>query len=152
MDSDQLLQSLGVDLGLPNLQFDKNGCARLAIEGAPALNFERDAKGCIHLYSVLCPLPPEDREELYAQLLQGNLFGTSTAGSSLAIDEVHREVVLCRSIPADLATGPAFIAEVEAFVAAAEDWQARLSGPQRAGSSMPVTASASPMMDHFLRG
>ncbi|HTH80059.1 MAG TPA: type III secretion system chaperone [Ramlibacter sp.] len=151
MDSDQLLQSLGLDLGLPNLRFDDNGCARLAIEGAPALNFERDANGSIHLYSVLCPQPPEGREALYAQLLQGNLFGTSTAGASLAIDEVHREVVLCRTISADLATAPAFIAEVEAFVAAAEDWQARLAGPGIANSTL-ARAPASPMMDHFLRG
>jgi hypothetical protein len=156
MDADQLLQTLAVELALPNLRFDANGCARLAIDGAPALNFERDASGMIHLYSVLCPQPPEGREALYAQLLQGNLFGTSTAGASLAIDELHREVVLCRTVSTDLMTGPAFVSMVEAFAAAAENWQARLAGP-RASDSLAIASSAaaptaSPMMDHFLRG
>jgi hypothetical protein len=151
MDPDQLLQSLGLDLGLPSLRFDANGCARLAIDGAPALNFERDAKGSIHLYSVLCSQPQEGREALYAQLLQGNLFGTSTGGGALAVDESKREVVLCRTIFIDQTTAPAFMSQVEAFVAAAEDWKSRLSSPQTAGTpSAPVPAT--PMLNHFLRG
>jgi hypothetical protein len=151
MDTDQLLQSLGLSLGLTNLRFDANGCARLAIDGAPALNMERDAVGGLHLYSVLCPLPPEGREAIYAQLLQGNLFGTSTGGGALAIDELHGEIVLCSNIKAELASAPAFASHVEAFVAAAEDWQSRL-GKAPVEDSAAIRPPATQMMSHFLRG
>src|SRR3569623_1000773 len=82
MDPEQLLQSLGLSLNEPNLRFDANGCARLAIDGAPALDFERGGNGILHVYSVLGPLPPEGREVLFTELLKGNLFGSSTAGAS----------------------------------------------------------------------
>jgi hypothetical protein len=152
MDLDQLLQSLAVTLGLPTLRFDANGCARIAIEGAPALNFERDTSGtALHLYSVLGPLPSEGRETLYTQLLQGNLFGTATAGASLAIDDLHGEVVLCRTVKTDAINGPAFAALVETFVAAAEDWQGRLNSAP-AAAQMASEPLAPRMMSQFLRG
>ncbi|WP_048439631.1 type III secretion system chaperone [Caenimonas sp. SL110] len=151
MDADQLIQSLGLTLGLPNLRFDAHGCARLAIEGAPALNLERDASGGLHLYSVLCPIPPDGREAVYSQLLQGNLFGTATAGASLAVDELHGEIVLCDNVKAEQASAQTFATQVEAFVAAAEDWQGRLStAPSQARS--PASQAAPRMMDHFIRG
>lgn len=152
MDTDQLLASLGLTLGLPNLRFDANGCARLAIDGAPALNFERDAHGGLHLYSVLGPIPPEGREALYAQLLQGNLFGTSTAGASLAIDNQHGEVVLCCNVHAAQASAPDFSAHVEAFVAAAEEWQGRISRAPADEAPTSGQLMTPRMMEHFLRG
>lgn len=152
MDTDQLLASLGLTLGLPNLRFDDNGCARLAIDGAPALNFERDASGGLHLYSVLAPVPPEGREALYAQLLQGNLFGTSTAGASLAIDDIHGEVVLCSNVNAAQASASGFSAQVEAFVAAAEDWQGRISRAPAADAPHSGQLVEPRLMSHFLRG
>jgi hypothetical protein len=150
MDLDQLLQSLALNLGLPpDLRFDANGCARIAIDGAPALNFERDTAGsAMHLYSVLGPLPSEGREALYTQLLQGNLFGASTAGASLAIDELHGEVVLRCTVANESISAPAFASLVEAFVGAAEDWHDRLT---RAPDATP-DAAAPRMMEHFLRG
>lgn len=151
MDAEQLLQTLAVTLGLPDLRFDHNGCARLAIDGAPALNFERDASGGIHLYSVLCSLPSERREAVYEQLLKGNLFGTATAGATLAVDELHREIVLCRTVSCENATGPGFSTLVEAFVGAAEDWQGRLSRAPEGDETPVMPVAAQGMMQHFLR-
>jgi len=152
MDLDQLLQSLALALGLPNLRFDANGCARIAIDGAPALNFERDAAGrAMHLYSVLAPLPPKGREALYTRLLQGNLFGTATAGAALAVDESHGGGVLFRTVITDAINAPAFAALVEAFVGAAEDWQGRLNGAPEAAPD-PAAEVASRMMQNFVRG
>lgn len=150
MDPDQLLQSLGLTLGLPNLRFDEHGCARVSVEGAPALDFERQER-VIHVYSVIAPLPPEGREALYAQLLQGNLFGASTAGASLSIDELQGEVVLCRTFVAESTSAQAFASDVEAFVGAAEDWQARLTGANPDAPNAPQL-NAPRMMSHFLRG
>jgi hypothetical protein len=154
MDPDQLLQSLGLSLNVPDLRFDGNGCARLAIDGAPALDFERGGQGILHVYSVLGPLPPEGREAVYAELLKGNLFGAATAGASLAVDFLYGEIVLCRTVATEHAVAHVFATEIEAFVAAAEDWKARLIGAPRDaaitdhGGRFPAPR----MMDHFLRG
>ncbi len=154
MDADQLLQSLGVALNVPDLRFDKNGCARLAIDGAPALDFERGGPGILHVYSVLGQLPPEGREALYGDLLKGNLFGKETAGASLAVDFLYGEVVLCRTVATEHAVSHAFAAEMESFVAAAEEWKGRLEkSPGDAPSHQALAAFPAPqMMDHFLRG
>jgi hypothetical protein len=152
MDADQLLQSLGVALGLPDLCFDANGCARVAVDGAPAVNFERDEGGGIHVYSVLGPLPREERGALYAQLLQGNLFGSTTAGATLAVDADYGEVILCRTFMAELSTAPAFAAAVEAFVGAAEDWQVRIARAPSAGSHDGAAPAMRQGMDAYLRG
>jgi hypothetical protein len=152
MDPDQLLQSLGLSLDLPNLRFDGNGCARLLIDDAPALNFERDANGAIHLYSVLAPLPPDGREALFANLLRGNLFGESTAGASLAIDEPRGEILICRTVVAELMTGPAFVTMVEVFVDAAQNWAGRITHAPSSSASTAASFGAMPMLDHFMRG
>ena len=128
MQADKLLQSLGLHLDVPDLHFNEHGCARLVIDGAPALDFEREHTGAIHMYSVLAPLPPEGRSSIYAQMLQGNLFGASTAGATLAIDDLHAEVVLCRTVTTKHVGVNEFASKVESFVAAAEDWQRRLGG------------------------
>lgn len=158
MDADQLLQSLGLALNVPNLRFDENGCARLAIEGAPALDFERGSSGILHIYSVLGRLPPDGREALFGELLKGNLFGATTSGASLAVDFLHGEIVLCRLIATEQASGHVFAKEVEAFIAAAEDWARRLaegpsaSAPASMGSAIEARFPAPQLMDHFLRG
>jgi hypothetical protein len=152
MDADELLQSLGLSLGLHDLRFDSNGCARMAVRSAPAVNFERDDAGDIHLYSVLCPLPSQGREAFYETLLQGNLFGTSTAGSSLALDSDYGQVSLCRTIVTERTSAAGFAAEVEAFVNTADDWQSRLTRTP-VESKAPELIHAQPeRMDYFMRG
>jgi hypothetical protein len=150
MDPEQLLQSLATALSLPDLRFDGNGCARLAIDDAPALNFER-TNSAVHLYSVLAPLPPEGRESLYAQLLKGNLFGEATAGCSLAIDEPRNEILMCRTVVAEFASGPSFVSLVELFVDTARDWQGRIAYAPASDSDSP-SLTAPMMMDQFVRG
>jgi hypothetical protein len=150
MDPEQLLQSLATTLDLPGLRFDGHGCARIAIDDAPALNFERTSSA-IHLYSVLAPLPPEGRESLYAQMLKGNLFGEATAGSSLAIDEPRNEILMCRTVVAEFASGPSFVSIVEQFVDTAREWQGRIA--HAPASDVDSHSLAAPMMmDQFVRG
>lgn len=142
MTADQLLHELGLTLGLPGLRFDANHCARLMFDGKTALNFEHDpGAACIHVYATLAPLPATGREALYAQLLQGNLFGAQTGGAALAVDAAHHEVVLCRSVALEGASGAAFAAVVERFVAAAEEWTQRLAG---ASAAPPAAAASAP--------
>jgi hypothetical protein len=151
VNPDELLESLGLALGLPDLRFDANGCARLAIENAPALNFERDEGGAIHLYSVLGPLPAQPRVALYAQLLQGNMFGSSTEGATLSVDPLFGEVVLCRTVLTEFTSAYGFASIAESFVAAAEDWAGRLSGGPADATPPPTPTLSIERMDHYLR-
>lgn len=151
MDPDQLISSLGLAVGLPNLRFDANGCARLSVEGAPALNFERE-DGAIHVYSVLGPLPAEGREILFTILLRGNLFGASTAGAALAIDELQDEVVLCRTFAAESTGADGFATDVEALVDAAEHWRARLGAAITPGEPIAEAPASYRLMNPLLRG
>lgn len=137
MSPDQLLNDLGLTAGIPSLQFDDRGCARLMFDGRLAVNFENDSDaGCIHLYTPVAPLPPDGLEALCKTLLVANLFGEQTLGATLAIDDIEHEIILCRCVPVHDATGKAFADILERFVAAAEDWTHKL------GSGMAQTPLA----------
>jgi hypothetical protein len=149
MDADQLLNSLGVAMGLPGLAFDGNGCARLMFDGKLAVNLEHDADaGTIQAFSAIAPLPARGREALYSMLLQGNLFGGETQGATLAIDIAQQEVVLSRAIDVAATGAPAFAALIEAFVNATEHWQQRVANSGGAAAPVPIVTR----IENFLRG
>ena len=151
MDADQLLNSLGIAMGLQQLAFDEQGCARLMFDGKLAVNLEHEAGSAVlQMYSVVGELPPEDREVLYAMLLKANLFGGETQGATLAVDPLQHEIVLCRTVALEGLPAAAFAAQVEAFVSTTEHWQQRLAGG--VASLVAPIAVAPPRMDTFLRG
>ena len=87
MNARQHLQDIALTLGLPALDFDSNGCARMLFDGKVAVNFESDElSGQLHLYCDLGELPLRGREALYRALLEANLFGVQTQGATLAVD------------------------------------------------------------------
>jgi len=79
------------------------------------------------LYSTLDRLPTEAREQVYEQLLAGNLFSRQTRGSVLAIAPLEQEIVLTRTIPLSKLDHQEFAEILESFVAAAEEWASRLA-------------------------
>lgn len=136
---DQLLLDLGQTAGLTQpLRFDAQGCARLVFDTSLAIDFERDDDArVLQVYSVLGPLPAEGREALYRRLLEANLFGAATSGSTLAVDGNTQEVVLCRTVDVDEMGGPAFVQLVERFVATADDWKKLLLSGGGVNPSVP---------------
>lgn len=130
MDANQLLTSLGLAVGLPDLKFDHNGCARLLFDQRIAVDLERDADaGCIHVYTVLGAAPPPGTgEALYRRLLEGNLFGSQTQGAALAVDAATHEILLSRSLDVEAASADDFARLVEKFLAATEHWKQELAG------------------------
>ena len=86
MKPEQLLNDLGLTMGLTDLKFNEQGCARLVFDGKTSVNLESDADtGQLQIYTDLCPLPPEGREALYLSLLKVHLFGLQTQGATLAV-------------------------------------------------------------------
>lgn len=148
--NDQLLLDLGQQAGLgAPLQFNERGCARLMVDGRIGLDFEADADaGTIQVYSVLGEVPLAGREALYRQLLEANLFGSATAGATLAIDEQTNEIVLCRTVTSEETSAAAFARLVENFIAAAEEWLQKIAdftspAPDAAGAQSSAAANGS---------
>lgn len=155
--TDQLLLDLGQMAGLPQpLRFDQHGCARLMFDAHLGIDFERHADaGLIQVYSVLGPVPAEGRDALFQQLLEANLFGADTGGSTLALDSEMGEVVLCRSVATDGMAAAAFVQLVEQFASVAEDWKTRLArhkAPATSTAAAPLQpVDQMPGMGAFLR-
>lgn len=87
-----------------------------------------ESAGVLHVYSSLGGLPVSGREAVMETLLTGNLFGAETAGGALAYDPAEGDVVLCRAVPTEDLAASELVTVVEQHVAAAEEWQKRLSG------------------------
>jgi hypothetical protein len=154
MTADELLNDLGLTAGLQDLRFDTNGCARLMFDGKTAVNFENDeGAGCIHLYTPIAPLPPDKLDTLYRTLLEANLFGEKTLGATLAIDDLEHEIVLCRCVQVQDATGKSFAEILERFVSAAEDWIERINhvGGFENTDNETSTDPSMPPLGSFLR-
>ena len=154
MKPEQLLNDLGLTMGLPDLKFNEQGCARLVFDSKTSVNLESDADtGQLRIYAVLWPLPPEGREALYLSLLEGNLFGLQTQGATLAIDSANYQVVLCRTLVADELSANSFLAIIESFVNCAEQWRAQIEGggqPQPAAAMQTLTVPS--QFQGFIRG
>jgi hypothetical protein len=132
MDADQLLKSLGIAMGLPDLCFDNNGCTRMLFDGKTAVSIEHDPDTeILQIYSILGPLPSQNEINVFQQLLAGNLFCTQTLGATLAIDELHHEVILCRNVSTRNISCEAFSTIIEQFVATAEAWEIKLNSPMQ---------------------
>lgn len=155
MHAEQLLLELGQQAGIAQpLRFDAHGCARLMLNEALFINFEHDADAdALHIYSALCEIPPQGREALYRKLLEANLFGSQTAGATLAIDDLHHEVVLCRSLALDSLAPAAFVQNVEQFIATAELWLRETQAQEGAPPTAQEASAAVAPLAHaaFLR-
>jgi len=134
-DALDLLAAYGQMMGLPSLKFNEQGCARLMFDDTVAVDLEIDEPGnCVHLYSVLGPVPPGDNHVLYRQLLEGNLFGQQTGGALLAVDGTREDLLVCSRVGLPGATPAGLALSIDALAGAARDWQQRLaSGALQAG-------------------
>lgn len=50
------------------------------------------------LECTLGPCPKDRTEELFTEMLEGNLFGKTTFGSVLSLDEKGEKIMLCRVV------------------------------------------------------
>ena len=153
MKAEQLLNDLGLSMGMKGLMFNDQGCARLVFDEKYIINLELNSlTEQLHIYSDLGGLPDQAREQLYLKLLNANLFHAQTGGASLAVDSVHQQVVLCRTLNAEPLSGQEFFEIIETFVNAVEDWQVKINqmpAPSHTGSMPALDTRA---MQGFIRG
>jgi hypothetical protein len=148
-----LLTAFGQLTGLPNLRFDSQGCARLVFGSSVPIDLEVDSNtNNIWLYGVLGPVPPGGRERLYRALLEGNLFGTQTLGSTLAVDPVQEEVLLCRAVDLATASATGFAELLGSFAGMVQQWQHKLgSGELVAGGCIHDCAAPALQQHMYMR-
>lgn len=150
MNAQQHLADLAVILGLPALEFNARGCARLLFDETIAGNFEySDTEGLLTMYSSLSELPASGRESLYRSLLQSNMPGMQTRGSTLAIDPELYEAVLSRTILIEEVSLESFATLLDRLIGCAEYWTQHHASA--AASADVESAAFSRPMDGNLR-
>lgn len=128
MSIEDILKELGSQMGLPNLHLDDNNVCRLVFDKRFTVDIEASPdKKSVHMYSALCELPPEGREELYEALLEANLFGRGTGGAAFGVDKEMNEILLNISFAAiEDVPLQTFINTLESFVNYVEAWTEKL--------------------------
>ena len=153
MNIRDVLAELGHQMGL-NVTLNDEGVCRLVFDDRFSVDVEASPDNdAVHLYSVLCPIPPENKEPFYERLLEANLFGGDTGGAWFALDGVHGEVVLNRTVKMTNTDYRDFADLLEAFVNHLEAWSDKLAdGELNESTDAPATDfAASSGMDSFIR-
>ena len=120
--ADALIRALGHAVGIDALSLDDGGTCTLSMDEV-VLTLELDeGEDRLVLHAVLGPLPADGQAELFARLLEGNLFWKDTHGATLALDRRNARVLLLRAVPLDAAP-VGFPDIVERFVDCAEAWR-----------------------------
>ncbi len=133
MHLQDMIAELGREMGIPGLALDENGLCRLVFDTKLVVDLEASSDGKVmHVYSVVCGIPPENREAFYDSLLAANLFGQETGGAAFARDETADEILLCTRVNPDKTDFRDFVNQLEDFVNHLETWIEKLSGPARA--------------------
>jgi len=142
MNVQQHLADIAATLGLPTLELNESGCARLLFDETIAVNFEHnEPEGKLSLYSYLGELPAGGREAFYRDMLVGNLLGLQTQDSTLGIDPELNEVVLSRSMMIEEISLEPFANMLDKFVGCAEYWTLQLENSRQMGTESVPTAS-----------
>ncbi len=152
MDIHAILSQLGQQMGLPQLKLDDNRVCRLVFDQRLVVDIEAtDDEKIVHLYALAGEVPPENKEDFMSVLLEANLFGKGTGGSSFALDHNHQEVYLCRVILIDSLAYQDFVNLLEAFVNHLEAWMDKIDRGD-VGSASKSTVQTSSADDHHLSG
>ena len=137
--ADALIRALGHAVGIDALALDDRGTCTLSMDDV-VLTLELDeGEDRLVLHAVVGPLPADGQAELFARLLEGNLFWKDTHGATLALDRRDARVLLLRAVPLDSAPA-GFPGLVERVVDAAEAWREVIAtsfgaGPQPTAST-----------------
>ena len=143
MELAELMKELASELGLGEIELEEDGGGQITIDDDLAIDLEAAEDGFGFVISATVgTIPDEEREAVFAELLEANLLGQGTGGASLALDSTLNEIVLCRSIPQDDLRFEVFDQELVTFVEALRWWRERLESGALGAKEEPQAASA----------
>ena len=146
MHLNDLLGELGKMMGIPGLKLNEQNVCRVIFDKKLTVDFESSNDGkTIHIYSTLCSIPSNkaEKERLYNAVMEANLFGHGTGGSSFCADPSQNEVVFCRVLSAEKTDFTDFATVLEAFLNYFETWVNKLEEWTKEPLKEETTSSAS---------
>ncbi len=119
-----ILADFGHRNGLEELAFDDNGVCRLVLDDVFDIDIELDGSE-VSFFAVLGSMDGVGPGML-RRMMGANLTGDKTGEATLAIDEMSESVMLCRRLPADGLSYPAFERALEGFFEGFQRWRQKL--------------------------
>lgn len=117
------LKDLGGRVGLPNLQFDREGDATLLLDGVLRISLHRLDPETLEIWTLVEGLGPAHDVALLRRALEGNHLGEATGGARIALQPGGSRFVLCERVAVAGLTAEAFEGRILAFVGHLAYWQ-----------------------------
>ena len=117
------LRDLGGRVGLPSLQFDREGDATLQFDGVLRVSFHRLDPETLEIWSHVEGLGPAHDVEILRRALEGNHLGEATGRGRIALQPGGSRFVLCERVEVAGITAEALERRVLAFVQHLAFWQ-----------------------------
>ncbi len=137
---DTMLADFGNRNGLDDLRLDDNGICRLVVDDVLDVDIELYGDQ-VSFFAVVGPMDSVGPGML-RMMMGANLVGEDTGDATLAVDEISESVVLCRRLPADGLTYPAFERALEGFLQGFRRWRQELGGHVPADDMEPHDAAS----------
>lgn len=118
-----LIRGFAKQLGMDSLPMESDMSCTLFLDDLCVTIRLLENQERIALYAALGSIPATGREELYASLLEGNLFYLGTGGATIALDRTSGIIVLHTLMPLRDMDDAAFYAAVEDFTRTADMWR-----------------------------
>ena len=150
MNLKDALMELAHQTGLP-IALSEHGTAQLLFDQRLAVNLEASGDQGVYLYAVLGPLPSDQREAMYAMLLEGQLFGQETSLASFGLDSTRGELLLHRYLDLSRIEYSDFILALDDFIERHAYWLDRLAStlPSRPPAPAPGNEPPEPYLANF---
>ena len=114
--------------GLADLQLDERGLIGLQVDSALEIEIEVPPdQDLVYLRSALMPIPAQDRESVYARLLERNFLLQDSSGAAFAIDADRAQLALSLCQPIGKLDGLDFAHLLRSFIDISLHWQMQLT-------------------------
>ena len=128
--AEEILESLGLFLGLDDLKFsEEDDTCILQLDDKIQVNITLNSTNdTIILHHLIGTLPESNRSKIVEQLLQANLFWSGTNGATISMESDTGLVIIARALAiytsdGKLLTGEALANEIAILANAANSWK-----------------------------
>lgn len=125
----ELFEAYGKHNGIDGLQMPENGCCRIDFQDGVSMGVDLlPVQERLMLTVPVLELPQEDRAEIYADLMELNLFWENLAGARFAYMKESGLIVLTHQLRLERTDSERFIIAVENLAKSATFWRDSLNG------------------------
>lgn len=121
MKAQNLFETFGRSIGAEGLSFNEMGLCRITFNDATVIDFE-ELDQYIYLFSVLGPLPENDRDLLLMTLMRAHFANNDVATAYFGLNS-ESEITLFARIPYETTSVKAFEEFLAQFINACDEWR-----------------------------